>query len=384
MMIWFLLVGLFLISLAMIFVPLWRYRDDGQEKYNTARNIAVYKAQLRELETDQNIGVLSTTEATAARLEIERRLLRIAADHDLDNRPDTANLPPVLLMVIMTIIMLGSAAFYLTIGMPGMPDFALRDQKHSVTAQTEKNTASPEILSQVAQARAILQKEPHDINALRTLGQNYSALQMRAEAAQAYQRWYQLDPENISAAVIYGESLVMLSDGRVSPAALLVFNRARKIQPENPGIRHYLALARYQAGDVEEALADWQSLVRDSAPDAPWLGQIQSWVRQAQTDLGLPVTKTTAIAPALSDSQRKAIEEMSEQEQAEMIRGMVTRLARKMDENPENTEGWLRLARAYMMLDQREDAISALRKAEKYAPDHLKPRIKKQLEILLK
>ncbi len=383
-MIWFLLLILFLISLVVVFVPLWRYRDDGPPKHNSSKNIDVYKAQLRELETDQNIGVLSPTEAAAARLEIERRLLRITADHDRDNRPGAAKLSPALMMVVITIIMLGATAFYLTIGMPGMPDFALKDQNHSVAAQAEKNIATPEKLTQIAEIKAYLKKNPGDGNALHSLGQNYSALQMRAEAAQAYQRWYQLAPGNISAAVIYGESLVMLSDGRVSPAALLVFNRARKIQPENPGVRHYLALAHYQAGNVEQALADWQSLVRDSTPDAPWLRQIQRWVQRAQTDLGLPVTKSTAIAPALSDEQRKAIEEMSEQEQAQMIRGMVARLARKMDENPENTEGWLRLSRAYMMLDQRDDAVSALERAEKYAPDHLKPQIKKQLEILLK
>ncbi len=383
-MVWFLLFIFFLISLAVVFVPLWRYRDDGPPKHSSSKNIDVYKAQLRELETDQNIGVLSKAEAAAARLEIERRLLRITAGHDRDNGRGAAQLSPALLMVIITIIMLGAAAFYLTIGMPGMPDFALKNQNHSVAAQAEKNIATPEKLAQIAEIKAHLKKNPDDINALHTLGQNYSALQMRAEAAQAYQRWYELAPDNISAAVIYGESLVMLSDGRVSPAALLVFNRARKIQPENPGIRHYLALARYQAGDVEQALAGWQSLIRDSAPDAPWLRQIQRWVQRAETDLGLPVTKTTAIAPALSDGQRKAIEEMSEQEQAELIRNMVARLARKMDENPENTEGWFRLSRAYMMLDQREDAIRALKRAEEHAPDHLKPQIKKQLEILSK
>ena len=176
----------------------------------------------------------------------------------------------------------------------------------------------------------------------------------------------------------------MLSEGRVSPAALLVLNRARKMQPRNPGVRHYLSLASYQAGNVEQALAGWKSLESDSKPDVPWMPQLKGWIRRAEQDLGITGANASLPAPALSDEQQQAIADMSQEEQAEMIRGMVARLQEKMDQNPDNIEGWFRLAKAYMVLGQKQDAIASLEQAEKYASDDVKGEIKKQLEILRK
>ncbi|VAX06077.1 hypothetical protein MNBD_ALPHA03-1812 [hydrothermal vent metagenome] len=387
MMIWLALSIIFLLTLALMLVPLYRHQNDSAVPKNivknNVKNIAVYKAQLLELQSDLDNGVLSMAEVAAARLEIERRLLRISSEKEtIEPKSNEASLR--LLTIIISLVLLGSAAFYLNIGMPGMPDFALKDQAHSTAQRTKNNSASPEMIAEVAKIQAHLRENPDDFNAWRALGQYQTDLQDRVKAAEAFQHWFELDGDNIDAAVIFSESLIRLSDGRISPAALLALDRAQKIQPGNPGVRHYLALAEYQAGNREQALASWQALMADSQADAPWRRSVQRWIDKAQNDLGLPVTNSTAVAPPLSEANRKAIAEMSTEEQEALIKSMVARLARKMDENPENIEGWFRLAKAYMMLDQKPDAIKSLKQAEKFAPDALKPQIKKQLEILLK
>jgi cytochrome c-type biogenesis protein CcmH len=43
-----------------------------------------------------------------------------------------------------------------------------------------------------------------------------------------------------------------------------------------------------------------------------------------------------------------------------MIRGRVDSLAGRLKENPDNFEGWMRLVRAYVVLDQRDKAEDAL------------------------
>ncbi len=43
-----------------------------------------------------------------------------------------------------------------------------------------------------------------------------------------------------------------------------------------------------------------------------------------------------------------------------MIGGMVAKLAARLDENPDDLEGWLRLVRAYGVLGQRKEAEAAL------------------------
>ena len=390
-MIWLLLTGFFLLAFGIMLVPLLRYRNDSAEGSAKGQDITVYKAQLRELDSDLNNGMLSEAEVTSARLEIERRLLK-AAGSDKEDAPSSALLSRPLLAAGMAVILLLSVGLYLDIGMPGMPDFPLKDrlkdrlkdQQASGEQRAVNSQASQDMLAKIASLKTRLEDHPDDIEAWRLLGQYQMELRHPDKAAKAFQHWYQLDPDNVNAAVIFGESLIVLSEGRVGPAALLLLQRARKSHPDNPGVRHYLALAQYQAGNVKQALDSWTALEADSPPGAPWLGPLRRWINQARRDLGLKVENNKMPAPRLNDKERKAIADMSPEQQKAMIKGMVGRLADKMAKNPENIEGWFRLAKAYMVLGQRDDVIKSLRQALKYAPDDMKPRVKKQLEILLK
>jgi len=46
-----------------------------------------------------------------------------------------------------------------------------------------------------------------------------------------------------------------------------------------------------------------------------------------------------------------------------MMRGMVDRLATRLKANGDDVEGWLRLMRAYMVMGDRDKAMSALTEA---------------------
>ncbi|MGB0670309.1 MAG: c-type cytochrome biogenesis protein CcmI [Rhodospirillales bacterium] len=66
--------------------------------------------------------------------------------------------------------------------------------------------------------------------------------------------------------------------------------------------------------------------------------------------------------PSAEDRQRAA--QMTESERAEMIRSMVQRLADRLEENPDDRQGWLRLANAYDVLGETEKAAEARKRAE--------------------
>ena len=54
-----------------------------------------------------------------------------------------------------------------------------------------------------------------------------------------------------------------------------------------------------------------------------------------------------------------------------MIENMVKRLAARMAESPDDLEGWLRLGRAYSVLEERDKAIDAFARAAAQAPENL-------------
>src|SRR6516165_3773383 len=58
-----------------------------------------------------------------------------------------------------------------------------------------------------------------------------------------------------------------------------------------------------------------------------------------------------------------AAQSMSSDERQAMIRGMVDRLAARLEQNPGDKEGWARLAHAYDVLGESEKAASARTRA---------------------
>jgi cytochrome c-type biogenesis protein CcmH len=59
----------------------------------------------------------------------------------------------------------------------------------------------------------------------------------------------------------------------------------------------------------------------------------------------------------------KAAQEMSPEDRQAMIRTMVQRLADRLEENPNDKQGWTRLARAYDVLGEKEKAKKARERA---------------------
>ena len=84
--------------------------------------------------------------------------------------------------------------------------------------------------------------------------------------------------------------------------------------------------------------------------DAPWRPLVQA----ALVQVGGPA------APALSNDTMAAAKDMNEADRGAMIRGMVDRLATRLKQNGDDVEGWLRLVRAYMVMGDRDKAVSAL------------------------
>jgi cytochrome c-type biogenesis protein CcmH len=66
---------------------------------------------------------------------------------------------------------------------------------------------------------------------------------------------------------------------------------------------------------------------------------------------GNPTAEDVAAANSLNSGDRQ-----------QMIRGMVDSLDAKLKEDPKNFEGWMRLIRSYVVLNDRDRAVDALKR----------------------
>ncbi|WP_321395302.1 c-type cytochrome biogenesis protein CcmI [Emcibacter sp.] len=365
---WALMAVLLLLTLAFVLVPLLRGSKAVTDDHP---DVVVYKAQLAELEEDVTEGRLSESEVETARLEIQRRLLK-AADRTL---PDVVSVSasPMKIIVIAGLT-LACSALYLLVGTPGMPDFPSEKETQG-DASEERQT----LIDYVARIRGRLAEDPAAKVGWLALGQFENRLGNFPQSAAAFERAWELDPDNFDLMLMYMESLIVLSDGKMSPASLLVLEKALAKNPDHPGVQYYVGLVDYQSGKKQEALSRWKSIVEQSPPDAPWTRQVQSVVAMTERELGL---QPQSVAPAVDRDQMQAVQDMAPEDQQQMIRSMVRRLADRLEENPEDGAGWQRLGRAWQVLGERKRALEAYKKALIYSPESDKPALEKELEKL--
>jgi len=213
---------------------------------------------------------------------------------------------------------------------------------------------------------------PDDVDAwfrlaeARVVGGDYAA------AAEAYQHLAARGVEMEGLHSALGESLVFARGGVVGNDAHAAFETALLADPADMRARYYLAEADYQLGRADAAIAVWAELAEDAPRDAPWLTTLARRLTNALTaegrsfeSLGLTDAALAALERAV---QGGADPEFADQEQAEMIAGMVDRLAARLEADPDDVEGWRMLARSYGVLGRLSDMAEAYAAVARLSP----------------
>lgn len=413
------------------------------------------KARLAAIEQDQAAGLIDDAAAEEAVLEAQKHAL--AAE---DEAPPSAPARGWRMAAIFALAAapLAAVVMYLNLGAPA----SLRAGASAATAAQSTSPAN----NQMAALEARVQNTPDDFEAWMSLGQAYILSDRADDAERAFERALKLDPANPDAHSAYGEALVMQSAGVVTTEAKKAFETALKTKPDDARAQYYLAEARYQVGDIEEAVHMWAKLINNAPADAPWLAavgarltdaaseagigpestgltkdagqrlasaiqgdnqnggdeldavigrihsgnaQYQDWLRaasiyvergqndrarqildqaadryqnapfvlaqinaaKASLENGQPIAAPGGAsdggASGPTAEQAAAISSMSEDEQKKMISSMVAGLAQRLQNQPDDIQGWRMLARSYSVLERPQDSLEAYRQLVKQA-----------------
>ena len=223
-----------------------------------------------------------------------------------------------------------------------------------------------------------LQTEPDNLQGWMLLSNYHATSGRTTEALTAIKKAHDLAPDNPYVLLQYAEALIPTQNGIVSAQASDLFNKALAADPRNPRARYYLALAKAQANNVRGAIQDWVDLISISPPDAPWLTTVRSQIIAASKEFGVdprsfePSAAALAMGPSPSEPTAQgpsrqdveAASQMTTEERQVMIRGMVQRLADRLEGKPDDPEGWRRLANAYRVLGEDAKAAEAEARAK--------------------
>jgi cytochrome c-type biogenesis protein CcmH len=329
-----------------VLVPLSRQTRAGTINAGAARSI--YRDQLEELARDRERGLIGGPEAEAARVEVGRRLLHAdsAANAEPPSRTHRSSAALAFALVVLPLIAIGT---YLFVGSPNLDDQPLSGR----TAETPAGVADI-----VKQVETHLATAPDDGRGWDVIAPIYVRLGRFDDAIRAYGNANRLLGPTADRESLLGEALTEAANGNVGTDADAAFERALVLDAKNDRARFYRAIALGQQGRKDEAVAAWTALIADGPKDAAWLQ-----VAEAER---AKLTGTAATAPALpgpSGAEMADAAQKTPEQRQQMIEGMVSGLASRLDAAPADPAGWGQLFRAYMVLGRPGDAEAALVRA---------------------
>jgi len=312
------------------------------------------------------------------------------------------------LAAVLGLVPVGAVSLYLMIGSPALPGLPHAERISNMT-EARMARLPAELRDSIQAMRAVLEATPDDAAAWLELGGLYRQADLHGPAYQALRTAQDLGVEHDRLPTVLsemGESLLLSQQGRVSNRVRQHFLEALRLDPDEPRARFQMGTIALQDGEPERALAIWRHLAADSPPDAPWMPMLRQGMMMVAQQSGIPPASVKPAHPlelaageaverlempagtgeaaiprddgpagaapgarmrAEADANRAPGQGFSEDERA-MIEGMVSGLAARLEENPDDPDGWLRLARAYGVMGRWDEARDAAEQALEQAP----------------
>ncbi|MEX2201455.1 MAG: c-type cytochrome biogenesis protein CcmI [Dongiaceae bacterium] len=361
-MIWLAIGFMTAIVLGLLLRPLWRIAP----AIETAQpELAVYRDQLAELDADLARGAIDAESARTARLEIERRLLAmpVAAQYRVQP-PAQRRRFAIVLGILALAIALG---IYLELGRPELGDLPLaaRDLP-SQSADAAPPSLDPArvaiVEAEIAALEASLDENPSQRDVWAALGHRLIELGRFEPSFDALEQAIAQGADDRLTQSRYGVALTLLDGGRVPPAAETAFRRALAADPEDIPAAYWLAIRELQLGRAEPALQQLVALEMRLPPDAPPRASLAAIVAEIATSLGLDPASIRTMPetlPAIPEGE----------DEAAFILSMVEGLAARLEDAPDDLEGWRRLAHSWSVLGEWQKSAVAYARAAALAPD---------------
>ena len=354
-----------------------------------SKDLALYKDQLREVDSDLARGVLSETESESARLEISRRILAADKRAQMETlaNPAPSIINKLLAAFVILTVLTGSLGIYANLGEPNLPDRPLvarlaaaqeaRAQRLSqedaeVQVPDEKINIPEDYLKLVKKLREAIKKRPNDEQGLRLLALHEFRIGKYRAARKAHTRIMKVVGDKVTAKdyIDFAEVMIFATNGYVSPEAEITLSQALKLKPNDGRTRYYSGLAMAQNGRADVAYRLWEGLLKEGPQDAAWIPLIKSQIDDVARLAGINMSNQPLPGP--TTDQINAASEMTKEDRKKMIRGMGASLGERLATNGGTMNEWARLIRALGALGETARASEIWNEAKDVFSDNPK------------
>jgi len=273
------------IALAFVLPPLMEgsstKADANGEK---EANIAVYRDQISELETDLATGIVSREQFDQDRDEIERRLLDdMASSSAVSSKPlkHAKDGRSAVYAVALGLPIL-AVAFYLRIGNPYAAPTLETATVPAMAPTTNGEVSQQRIEANVASLAKRLEENPADFDGWKMLARSYTSLGNYGAASSAYAKATALKADDADLWADYAFSLAMASERKLQGKPVELIKKALQLDPENPKALELAGNAAFEAHDYKGAIEYWQNLLERVPANSEVAGSLTERINEAK------------------------------------------------------------------------------------------------------
>jgi cytochrome c-type biogenesis protein CcmH len=229
-------------------------------------DLALYRAQLAELDREREAGRLDAAAHAAATLEVQRRILAAPREEAEPARGHSG----ALLAAALFLVPAAAIGLYLLRGIPEMPSATFAERRQAAEAEDRL----------LAQLRArIAELDPAGEPARRGLVLLGNAERNRGRAPAAIEAWtralaIRFDPQ------LAGDLAELEMEQGELDAATALLARALEQMPDDVRLLFLTGAVEERAGRPANARRVWQRLVDEAPPGAPWREMMQRRIQR--------------------------------------------------------------------------------------------------------
>lgn len=301
----------------------------------------VYRRQLEEIDDLAERGLMGEDERNSAYAEAARRLLNEPGAEA--EKPENDNAVMVSAAAIGAVGVIALVA-YMIVGKPNLPG-----QPYAERLETWQNqvAAGQGVGDQeyVAVLRRMVLDNPYDPQLLAELGFAQYQIGDLLSAERRVERALGMSPDNPGYWQLLAQIRLELAQNEVTPEVREAVQRALTLEPSLPMARYIMGLDMIAQGQTETGLNTWRGLLDEFPPQT----------RAALESQIATVEETGSLsAPNVTDPQ---------------ILAMVEGLAARLEDDPDDPQGWANLVRSYAVLGDQAKLDEALAEARRFFAD---------------
>jgi cytochrome c-type biogenesis protein CcmH len=283
---WIMAAGLVGLALLFVLPPLLSKRGQTEDVDQDELNLAVFRQQVQELDSDLAAGELDEQQYKTARRDLERELLYDVTGKGTGADSGGGRWAAALLAVALPMV---AISLYLHLGdtsvIPRLE--AAANSQVPAAHSGAPGGQMPPLEVMVERLADKMEQNPENLEGWMMLGRTYFAIAQPERALDALEKAYSLSPENPDVLITYAEAIAANNDSNLAGRPAELIQAALKIDPKHSSARWLEGLASFQANDFALAAEQWSELATTFDQQGKEATELRRYINEARTRAGI-------------------------------------------------------------------------------------------------